>query len=1291
MSQPMNQESHSEQDTKQQNCTTDTPKASFLTTCLRYFKTLSRLLFYIPLSLLIIIAILIGTDFGSRITVFLADTFVPDLSITYVSGTINSQLEVKDARWGMDGISVDIKALKLQWLPMCLLKKQLCVEELIASNILVEIDTDKLTDEQASEAPSPALTTDTKESAYEEIQLPFGIDLQKADLADVKVRVDDMHFNTQLLQTQAQWQQTGIRVSYLNSQGLLVSIPVSSDDKNAPVTQHADSEWAMAHLPEVFMPIPVFVSDAKLSDSRLKLGKREDKFKQINLKASYHSFLVHVDRLAVEHTYGNLDLNGEISLKDDYPMDITAAVDAKHINELPELNPQEVDLKAKGGFKKLAITATGSGHVRFSLDGDIGLASPSLPYHLKLKSKRLTWPLDTPLYTGESVELTSHGDLSHQSVVLSGRFNTPYQPELTIDTEFQHSGHEITLKHLNAKGDIGEFIVSGNANYGNQITWNADVSLSQFKMEQLKLKLDNPLPASLITGQLHTQGTFGDNKWQVGMSKSDLTGEIQGYPFKLLGDISVNDSLNLSADSLALSALQSVLTISGTVKDTWAVNALLDVPNLNLWHSDTSGSIKAKINVSGKNKQPEIGFTANALDLMFEQAELDKITIKGAYQPLNAHQFALSLKSGHLSWDDIELDSITFDSKGDEREQTLNLHTKGDLQLNTEVFSTFDPDTEKLAAKIQALDLNSVIGPWVLQSPFDITWDNKKKSGVIDTFCWQHKDGKLCLDDAAELGSKGDMVVNFKGDIGSLLTPLLPESLSWQAPATLNTQLEWQPGSKPTGFLELNFEPGHISLNNNSRSLDIGYKLLNLQARLDEKMLTTQVTFDSHDIASWEGKLDINVTPDRTISGYTKLHQINLAALAEFMPQLERLAGKVSSELTIAGTLSKPDISGGISLKQGELLVTANPTLLEDIDLSITLSGQQANVDGHWLMGKGKANLNGVLDWGGTAFTGDLTFAGKDLAIIQPPLALIDVSPDLKIRFKKDSLDIQGLLDIPSGDIKIVQLPAGGVAVSSDVVFEDSISSGEKERIPLAFTTNIKINVADKLRINGMGLRGRLTGTLDLMKEALNPPLLYGDIRVVNGTYKFLGQTLEIKTGEVQFIGPLAVPNLNIEAVREIKDGDVIAGVKITGTPHKPIVTLFSSPAKEQAEILSYIIKGTGFRGNDADENSSLMLGAALSLSNQLGGGAINNIGNSATSLIEDIGFSNVQLDANDDGRVAISGYIGEDLMVKYGVGVFNPGYEITVRYYLLSQLYLETVSGTVEQSLDLYYNFDID
>ena len=285
---------------------------------------------------------------------------------------------------------------------------------------------------------------------------------------------------------------------------------------------------------------------------------------------------------------------------------------------------------------------------------------------------------------------------------------------------------------------------------------------------------------------------------------------------------------------------------------------------------------------------------------------------------------------------------------------------------------------------------------------------------------------------------------------------------------------------------------------------------------------------------------------------------------------------------------------------------------------------------------------------------------------------------------------MKGKIAVPSGNIKIVPLAEGGIATSDDVVFDDSIAATQPKTSPYAIVADLNISVGNELRIDGMGLTGRLQGTLKLQQQAFRPPLLFGNIRVNQGSYRFMGQTLRIRTGEVQFVGPTSVPNLNIEAIREIKSEDLVAGVRVTGTPARPVVTLFSNPAKEQAEILSYIIKGSGFNSANNEQNNSLMMGAALGLGSQVGGGAINNIGNTATGLIEEFGFSNVQLDTNDEGRVAISGFIGENLMVKYGVGVFNPGYEMTVRYYLLSQLYLETVSGTLGQSLDIYYNFNI-
>ncbi|MBL4814374.1 MAG: hypothetical protein JKY74_02725, partial [Shewanella sp.] len=115
-------------------------KIGYQYTLWRSFKLVSRALVYIPLGVLITFALLIGTHIGSRFTVFLADTLVPDLQISYVGGAINNRLEVTDVHWQMPGVAVELDDLTLDWHPLCLLRKQLCVSELLASRVIVEID-----------------------------------------------------------------------------------------------------------------------------------------------------------------------------------------------------------------------------------------------------------------------------------------------------------------------------------------------------------------------------------------------------------------------------------------------------------------------------------------------------------------------------------------------------------------------------------------------------------------------------------------------------------------------------------------------------------------------------------------------------------------------------------------------------------------------------------------------------------------------------------------------------------------------------------------------------------------------------------------------------------------------------------------------------------------------------------------------------------------------------------------------------------------------------------------------
>ncbi|SSY94250.1 Family of uncharacterised function (DUF490) [Aggregatibacter aphrophilus] len=53
-----------------------------------------------------------------------------------------------------------------------------------------------------------------------------------------------------------------------------------------------------------------------------------------------------------------------------------------------------------------------------------------------------------------------------------------------------------------------------------------------------------------------------------------------------------------------------------------------------------------------------------------------------------------------------------------------------------------------------------------------------------------------------------------------------------------------------------------------------------------------------------------------------------------------------------------------------------------------------------------------------------------------------------------------------------------------------------------------------------------------------------------------------------------------------------------------------------------------------------------------------------------------------------VSGSITPRLQVKYGVGLFDGLAEVTLRYRLLPQLYVQSVSG-VNQAFDLLYQFE--
>jgi translocation and assembly module TamB len=220
------------------------------------------------------------------------------------------------------------------------------------------------------------------------------------------------------------------------------------------------------------------------------------------------------------------------------------------------------------------------------------------------------------------------------------------------------------------------------------------------------------------------------------------------------------------------------------------------------------------------------------------------------------------------------------------------------------------------------------------------------------------------------------------------------------------------------------------------------------------------------------------------------------------------------------------------------------------------------------------------------------------------------------------------------------------------------------------------------VQIDAFGLESNLSGQLQIK----NQPSLsgFGTLSIGDGEYRAYGQELLIRTGEIQFNGPLSQPLLYVEAIRDpdLTEDNVVAGIRIDGIANQPNIEIFSEPGLDQAQALSYLLSGRGeiSAGDSGNTNyAGLLFGLGVSSSETL----TNNVGKA-------LGIEQLRLQTKgngDDTQITVSGKLSDDFTLEYGVGVANSASEVRLRYQLLPKLYLEAISGYYN-SLLLYYRF---
>ncbi len=280
------------------------------------------------------------------------------------------------------------------------------------------------------------------------------------------------------------------------------------------------------------------------------------------------------------------------------------------------------------------------------------------------------------------------------------------------------------------------------------------------------------------------------------------------------------------------------------------------------------------------------------------------------------------------------------------------------------------------------------------------------------------------------------------------------------------------------------------------------------------------------------------------------------------------------------------------------------------------------------------------------------------------------------------------------------ELPESAVAVSSDEVIMDGSAKNKANRTALlnknlpqngagmAIKADVSINIGDDVKLDAYGLKTDLNGLIKV-RQGSKGLGLYGQVNLKNGTFASFGQDLLIRKGLISFTGSPSQPTLDIEAIRNpeaMEDANVTAGVKVTGIADAPEVKVFSNPSMSQDQVLSYLLTGRGLENSgDAGSSNSIaaaLIGMSLSKSSKTVGAVGSAFG------ISDLNVSTAGI--GDNTKVVVSGSLTPKFKVKYGVGIFAPLTELTLRYRLAPSLYLQWVSS-VNQAVDLMYRFEFD
>ena len=809
------------------------------------------------------------------------------------------------------------------------------------------------------------------------------------------------------------------------------------------------------------------------------------------------------------------------------------------------------------------------------------------------------------------------------------------QEDLSLTADAERSGDEVRVHALRARAGESQATGTGRIHLGKAVRFAADLKLARFDPARF-----GDYPAGSINGSFRINGDLagaGSAQWEIAESR------ILGQPLASRGSARLAGERVTGADaSLSLGANR--VTAKGSFggpgdRVAWT----LHVPDLARLDARFGGEIRARGTASGSWTQPSVVMEAAASGLRLTDAlRFERATVKGS-GTLEKHEAALAAAGSDLDFK-VSLRGGWHD--GAWRGEIVSLTNSGAYPLELKTPAALEAGAQRVALGRFEAELAG-------------------GRATVESLRWQ--EGRLTS----------------SGSLAALPAQWVLKALGIdQSAGDLLLDGDWALASTP----KLN---GRLALRRASGDLALGGTPLELSRITLQAVFTEDAVAATGEIATrlakarFEGKA-AGLAPESALAFAAEIELAELRQLTEALWTQGRIAGSVAATLRVAGTRSKPELSG--TLRADALAVDLPPwgVALRDGRVRAELEANRLRVtEARIAGGDGSLTASGTVPLTLADGAATLAWEAANFRLLGRPDMRLVVSGKGSTSFDGRKLGLIGELRADSGHFELAGEALQQLDDSVEVEGVERAAAGK--RGPLPIDLDLKLDLGTRLTLRGYGYNGGVGGQLHVTTSAGGELLARGRLQAVKATFRAYGQELQVDPGSVIFDGPLDAPGLDISAWR--RHQQVEAGIKLTGTLQTPHVELISNPPVSEGDKLSWLVLGRG---------PTQAGGADLAVLQAAGGALFDRGGNEASlqrGFAARFGLDEIGLRSSSEleGNVVALGKRYDKLYVSFERAISTTTeYLVKLDYSLTQRVSLRGQTGTTS-GVGVFYRFSWD